>query len=157
MRRAYAILSGVLVTLIVIGTADLVHLPPLLMWIGVFLIPGVGLASGFVVGVVTRAGWRARTRTGALAGALSGFAFGYSLWASMSHWIPRAEYSVFWAINYVIAVHPVGIGIAPWLYTGNTLMGPVIAISTLVFAVEGYVAGGAVAGGESVVEPPSAS
>ncbi len=157
---------AVAVQLAAIAAADLLPLPGPAMWLGVLVALGIGFVGGYLAGsfadgggearsqgvppnaraVDTASGWRTRARAGLLAGAAGGLAFGVVLWLNMSHVLPRARHGALWAINLLVATHPVGSARFPWLYTGDTLALPVVAASVLLFAAEGYVAGAAAPG-----------
>ena len=79
-------------------------------------------------------------------GLIGGLLFGVTLWFDMSYAIPRADNSALWGINYALATYPIGIRQLSWLFTGNTLMVPLILLSMALFAVEGDIAGGAAPG-----------
>lgn len=144
MIHKTAIALGVLAEAMVILVANFVSLPRAFVWIGVVLSLLTGLAGGLVAGRLTSGGWHTRAIHALLTGLLGGLLFGVTLWFSMSYAIPRAEYSVMWAINYLLATNPLGIQQLPWLYTGNTLGIVLVLLSMGLFAVEGYIAGGAV-------------
>ncbi|SEP31330.1 hypothetical protein SAMN04487948_14413 [Halogranum amylolyticum] len=129
--------------MLAILVATFVSLPGALMWVGVVLSLLTGLIGGLVTGRFTSGGWHTRAIHGLVTGLLGGFLFGVTLWFSMSSVVPRITYSIFWGFNYLLATNPIGISQLPWLYTGNTLMVPLILLSMGLFAVEGYIASGA--------------
>lgn len=143
MIRRDAIALGVLAEVLVILVANFVSLPGAIVWIGIVLALATGLVGGFVAGRFTSGGWQARAMHGLLTGLIGGLLFGVTLWFGMSYVIPRADHSALWGINYALATYPIGIRQLSWLYTGNTLIVPLILLSMALFAVEGYIAGGA--------------
>ncbi|EMA52157.1 hypothetical protein [Halococcus thailandensis] len=142
--RAVVAGSGVALAAAVVGAT--VPVPELLWPLAIGLVLAVGLGCGFVAGRRSTGRWRSRACTGALAGFLGGTMLAIALWASMSNVLPRAEYSPFWLLNALVAANPIGIERAPWLYTGTTLFWPLLAVFACLFAIEGYVAGGATSG-----------
>lgn len=154
MRRKSAIALGVLVEMLAILVANFVSLPGVLVWAGLVLSLLTGLIGGLVTGQFTSGGWHTRAIHGPVTGLIGGLLFGVTLWLSMSSVIPRATYSVFWGFNYLLATNPVGIRQLSWLYTGNTLMVPLVLLSMGLFAVEGYVASGAAPRSNLASEPP---
>jgi hypothetical protein len=139
--RAVVAGSGVALAAAVVGIT--VAVPEPLWPLAIGLVLAVGCGCGFVAGRRSTGRWRSRARTGALAGFLGGTMLVIVLWASMSNVLPRAEHSPFWLLNSLIATYPIGIERVPWLYTGNTLFWPLLAVFDCLFAIEGYVAGGA--------------
>ena len=154
MIRGSAIALGVLVEVLAIFLANFVSLPGAIMWVGVVLALITGLIGGLVAGRFTSGGWQTRAMHGLLTGLIGGLLFGVILWFGMSYVIPRADHSALWGINYVLATNPIGIRQLSWLYTGNTLMVPLILLSMALFAVEGYIAGGAAPGSDRSQDPP---
>jgi hypothetical protein len=154
MGRSSAIVLGVLVEVLVILVANFVSLPEALMWVGVVLVLTTGLVGGIVTGRFTSGGWQTRAVHGLLTGLIGGLLFGVTLWFGMSYVIPRADHSALWGINYTLATYPIGIRQLSWLYTGNSLMVPLILLSMGLFAVEGYIASGAVPGSDLAQDPP---
>jgi hypothetical protein len=142
--RAIVAGSGVAIAASVVGFT--VAIPGALWPLAVGTVLVVGFGCGVVAGRRSAGGWRSRARAGALAGVLGGIVLASVLWASMSNVLPRAEYSAFWLANSIIATNPVGIERFPWLYTGNTLFWPLMGGFVLLFAIEGYVAGGVTRG-----------
>ncbi|MDT3436832.1 MULTISPECIES: hypothetical protein [Halobacteriales] len=155
MIRRDAIALGVLVEVLAILVANFVSLPGAIMWVGVVFTLTTGLVGGLVAGRFTSGGWQTRAVHGLLTGLIGGLLFGVTLWLGMSYVIPRADYSALWGINYLLATYPIGIRQLSWLYTGNILMVPLILLSMALFAVEGYIAGGAAPRSNLSHEPPS--
>jgi hypothetical protein len=143
-RRAVVAGSGVALAAAVVGPT--VAVPEALWPLAVGAMLAVGFGCGFVAGRRSAGRWHSRARTGALAGLLGGIVLASVLWASMSNLIPRVTYSTFWLLNSLIAANPVGIERFPWLYTGSTLLWPLVAGFACLFAIEGYVAGGVTMG-----------
>jgi hypothetical protein len=143
--RAIVAGSGAAFAAAVVGLT--IPVPEALWPLAVGAVLAVGLGCGFVAGRRSAGRWRSRARAGALAGLLGGVVLASILWASMSNLLPRAEYSAFWLLNDIIAANPVGVERFPWLYTGNTLFWPLVVGFACLFAIEGYVAGGATTGG----------
>ena len=140
-RRAAVAGCGVALAAAVVGIT--VPVPEPLWPLAIGLVLAVGLGCGFVAGRRSAGRWRSRARMGALAGFLGGTILAIVLWASMSNVLPRAESSPFWLLNALVAANPVGIERVPWLYTGTTLFWPLLLAFACLFAIEGYVAGGA--------------
>ena len=138
--RAVGAGSGVALAAAVVGFT--IPVPEALWPLAGSTLLAVGFGCGFVAGRRSTGEWRSRTHTGALAGLLGGVVLAGVLWASMSNALPRTDYSAFWLVNRTIAATPVGIERFPWLYTGNTLLWPLLGLFACLFAVEGYVAGG---------------
>ena len=155
MIRGSVIALGVLVEILAILVANFVSLPGAIMWVGVILALTTGLVVGLVAGRFTSGGWQRRAVHGLLTGLIGGLLFGVTLWFGMSYVIPRADHSALWGINYALATYPIGIRQVSWLYTGNTLMMPLILFSMVLFAVEGYIAGGATPGSDLSQDPPT--
>ena len=155
MIRSSAIALGVLVEVLAILVANFVSLPGAIMWVGVVFALTTGLVGGLVAGRFTSGGWQTRAVHGLLTGLIGGLLFGVTLWFGMSYVIPRADHSALWGINYALATYPIGIRQLSWLYTGNTLMVPLILLSMILFAVEEYIAGGAAPGSELSQDPPT--
>lgn len=154
MIRNKAIIFGVLVELIIIFLANFIPLPSSVISIGIIVTLMTGLIGGFIAGTFANGGWQTRTVHGLLTGFIGGLVFGITLWLGMSFIIPRTDQSVLWGINYVLATNPIGIRQLPWLYTGNTLSVPLVLLSATLFAVEGYIAGGAAFGSSGSQDPP---
>ena len=155
MIRREAIALGVLVEVLAILLANFISLPGAIMWVGVVLALTIGLVGGLVAGRFTSGGWQTRAVHGLLTGLIGGLLFGVTLWFGMSYVIPRTGHSALWEINYALATYPIGIRQVSWLYTGNTLMVPLVLLSMVLFAVEGYIAGGAAPGSELSRDPPT--
>ncbi len=152
--RTRAIVFGVLVELVIICFANFIPLPSSIISVGILITLSAGLVGGFIAGTLTNGGWKARAMHGLVSGFIGGVAFGITLWFSMSLVIPRTDYSALWGINYILATNPIGIRQLPWLYTGNTLLVPLVLLSAILFAIEGYIAGGAAFGRSHSQNPP---
>jgi hypothetical protein len=144
MTNRTAIGLGIAVQGLLVLVANFVPLPAGFVWIGLVLAFTTGLAGGVVAGWFTDAVTATRAATGLKVGYVGGLVFGATLWLGMSQAIPRAEYSALWAANYLLATNPIGSDLAPWLYTGDTLLVPVVLLPSVLFAAEGYIAAGAV-------------
>ncbi|EMA45466.1 hypothetical protein [Halococcus saccharolyticus] len=140
------VVSGIGVALAAAVLGLTIPLPEALWPVAIGAVLATGFGCGLVAGRRSEGRWRARARTGSLAGALGGTVLATVLWASMGRAVPRAEDSTFWAINDVIAANTIGIERVPWLYTGNTLFGPLLIFVVCLFAVEGWIAGGVTSG-----------
>jgi len=140
------IVSGIGVALVVIVLGLTIPLPEAVWPVAIGVVLATGFGCGYVAGRRSSGRWRARTRAGSLTRALGGAVLATVLWASMSRAVPRAEDSTFWAINDVIAANTIGIEWFPWLYTENTLFGPLLVFVVCLFAVEGWIAGGVTSG-----------
>lgn len=141
-----AVASGACVALATIVAGLTIPFPEVAWPVAIGAVLVTGFGCGYVAGRRSDGRWRARARAGSLAGTLGGTILTAVLWASMAGTVSRAEDSVFWAINALIARNAIGIEHVPWLYTGNTLFGPLLVFVVCLFAIEGYVAGGATRG-----------
>jgi hypothetical protein len=155
MIRGTAVALSVLIEILAILIANFVSLPEAIIWVGVVLVLTTGLIGGFVAGTFAIGGWQTRAVHGLLTGLIGGLLFGVTLWFSMSLAIPRADHSAFWGINYALATHPIGGHQFSWLYTGNTLMLPIIFLPVILFAAEGYIAGVAAPSSDVSQFPPT--
>lgn len=151
--RAVGAGTAVQVSGVVLGV--IVPLSTDVMWVAALLMLNVGLAGGYAAGRLSEDGWRTGARNGLVSGLIGGVVFAVTLWATMGNVIDRASHSVFWGLNYAIAVTlgpllgPLAARVDPYV--------PIVfgALGAGFMMAEGWIAGAAAPRRSTPPSPPT--